>query len=288
MSTYRDLFKMARDKLKQMEITDADVDAWYLLAHVYGLKRTDFLLHGDEPAPKENREFFYQLVLRRAQHEPLQQLTGTQEFMGLEFEVTKDVLIPRQDTEILVEEVRKICEGRTVLDLCTGSGCIVVSLAKLGKVKSAVGADISREALAVAERNAKRNKVRVEFVESDLFANIHENYDVIVSNPPYIPTKVITELMPEVRDHEPHIALDGSEDGLEFYRRIAADAKHHLKENGYLFFEIGYNQGNDLRQILAREGFVDIKIKKDFAGLDRVVSARLCKIGSNKGNNGGI
>lgn len=274
MNTYRELLQTARDILIQHEITDADVDAWYLLAHVYRMKRTDFLLRSNEQPTKEKLEEFYELVNQRANHIPLQLLTGTQEFMGLEFMVTSDVLIPRQDTEILVEEAGKVCEGKAVLDMCTGSGCIIISLSKLHKLKKAVGIDISKEALSVAKRNATQHNTEVEFQESDLFHKVTGFYDIIVSNPPYIPTGLIATLMPEVKDHEPHLALDGSVDGLEFYRRIAADAKKYLNTNGYLLFEIGYDQGNDVSQILLQEGYIDINIKKDLSGLDRVVSAR--------------
>lgn len=274
MSTYKELLQTAREMLNLQGITDADLDAWYLLAHVFGLKRTDFLLHGTEAAPEEESRAYVELVKERAKHIPLQHLTGTQEFMGLEFLVSEDVLIPRQDTELLVEEVLKVCTDKTVLDMCTGSGCIIISLAKLGRPRTVTGADISEKALAIAAKNAGKLDVNVNFVQSNLFEQIEESYDIIVSNPPYIPTQEITTLMPEVRDHEPFLALNGSGDGLEFYRRIAASSKQYLQGGGLLFFEIGHNQGKDVKQILSNEGFTDVIIKKDLSGNDRVVSAR--------------
>lgn len=274
MSTYKELLQTAREILKLQGITDADVDAWYLLAHVFGIKRTDFLLHGEEYAPDSGSRAYMELVERRAQHIPLQHLTGTQEFMGLEFLVNEDVLIPRQDTELLVEEVLKVCENKSVLDMCTGSGCIIISLAKLGRLKKAAGADISEKALSVAEKNAANLSAEVELIQSNLFERIEESYDIIVSNPPYIPTAEIDILMPEVKDHEPLLALNGSGDGLEFYRRIAASSVCFLNNGGSVFLEIGYNQGRDVRQILLEEGFTDVIIKKDLSGHDRVVSAR--------------
>jgi len=274
MSTYQELLQTAREKLKQQEIADADVDAWYLLAHVFNIKRTQLLLHKDEPAPEKERLNFLFLVDKRAKHIPLQHLIGTQEFMGIEFEVNSDVLIPRQDTETLVEEVLKVCEDKSVLDMCTGSGCIIISLAKLCKLKRAVGVDISEKALLVASRNATKNEVNIEYINSNLFEQVEGSYDIIVSNPPYIPTDEIDTLMPEVRSHEPILALDGSGDGLEFYHRIASEAKMYLNENGYIFFEIGHNQGEDVEKILINAGFVDVQVKKDLSGLDRVVSAK--------------
>jgi release factor glutamine methyltransferase len=274
MSTYRELLQSGRELLKSFHIADADVDAWYLLAYVFKMNRTDLLLRGDQVAPAEQESEYRRLLGLRGEHIPLQYITGTQEFMGLEFRVSPDVLIPRQDTEILVEEVLKVSEGRRMLDMCTGSGCIIISIAKLGKPSLAAGADISEKALEIAAGNGKRNGVCVELYHSDLFEAITGSYDIIVSNPPYIPTRDIYELMPEVREHEPILALDGSEDGLEFYRRISAEAGSCLAEGGFLFYEIGYNQGEAVKQILLREGYTDIMIKKDLSGLDRVVSAR--------------
>lgn len=273
MSTYNELLQTAKNVLKQQEIMDADIDAWYLLSHVFGISRTEYLLKGSQTAPDEQSAEYLRLVRERAAHIPLQHLTGTQEFMGLEFVVNEDVLIPRQDTEILVEEVLKVCDDKAVLDMCTGSGCIIVSLAKLGKLKKATGVDISGQALKIASENAYNNKVEIEYLQSNLFDRVEGSYDIIVSNPPYIPTEEIGNLMPEVKDHEPVLALDGSSDGLEFYRLIAADAKKYLKQKGFIFLEIGYDQGKAVTGLLMKEGYAEIVVKKDLSGHDRVVSA---------------
>jgi len=274
MSTYNKLLQTAREILKRQEIADANVDAWYLLAHVFDMKRTDLLLHGEETAPEEGSNRYIELVRQRAGHIPLQHITGSQEFMGLEFEVTEDVLIPRQDTEVLVEEVLKICSGKKVLDMCTGSGCIIISLSKLTKLQKAIGVDLSEKALMIAVKNANKHMVEIDFLQSDLFDLVDESYDVIVSNPPYIPTGEIESLMPEVKLHEPLTALDGSSDGLLFYRKITLASRVHLNKDGFLFFEIGYNQGKQVKQILQEEGFTDVTIKKDLSGRDRVVFAK--------------
>ncbi|MDD3172624.1 MAG: peptide chain release factor N(5)-glutamine methyltransferase [Herbinix sp.] len=274
MSTYKELLQTARRKLNEQKITDADIDAWYLFSFVFKTSRMDFMLQSDKIASETDSLLFMKLVKMREEHIPLQYITGSQEFMGLEFNVTQDVLIPRQDTEILVEDVLKICEGKSVLDMCTGSGCIIVSIAKLGKPKKAVGVDISSKALEIAAKNAVKNDVAIEYLISDLFEQVDGYFDIIVSNPPYIPTNEIQELMIEVKDHEPFIALDGNKDGLYFYRRIVGDLNNHLYSNGVILFEIGHNQGEAVKEILLQERFTDIIIKKDLSGLDRVISAR--------------
>ena len=274
MSTYKQLLQTGRELLKQQGIADADVDAWYLLAHVFKLKRTDLLLQGDYFVEEDGKSRYLELLQKRAKHIPLQHIIGTQEFMGLEFIVNEHVLIPRQDTETLVEEVLNYCEDKTVLDMCTGSGCIILSLAKLRRLKHAVGVDVSQQALQVAAKNAMAHNVRIEWIQSNLFDNVEGSFDIVVSNPPYIPSSDIEELMPEVKEYEPRMALDGSKDGLEFYRCISKEAKKHLNQDGLIFYEIGYNQGDAVKKILTEEGFADIMIKKDLAGHDRVVSAR--------------
>jgi release factor glutamine methyltransferase len=171
----------------------------------------------------------------------------------------------------------KIAKGKNVLDLCTGSGCVIISLAKLGGLKKAIGVDISERALSIAKQNAKQLQAEVQFIQSDIYAQVEESFDIIVSNPPYIPTQDIIDLMEEVKDHEPMIALDGKKDGLYFYRIIIKGLSHHLKPDGYVFFEIGYNQGKEVSKILVDMGITDIKVIKDLAGLDRVVSGRYKK-----------
>ena len=273
MGTFYENLQIARDHLKKKEIADADLDSWYLLAYVLGLSRSEFFLRREEQLPEDQAARYHSLVEQRANHIPLQYITGSQEFMGLEFEVNEHVLIPRQDTELLVEEVQKECSGKTVLDLCTGSGCIIISLARLGNIARATAVDISDKALELAVRNAKKHQVKVDFIESDLYEKVSGVFDIIVSNPPYIRTGEIEALMPEVRKHEPQIALEGGADGLIFYRRIIEGLRSHLTENGRVFFEIGCDQAEAVKQLLAQEGFEEIVVRKDFSGLDRVISA---------------
>ena len=189
----------------------------------------DWLMRREDSIPAGEWEAFSAVIEKRVTRIPLQYLTGEQEFMGLPFRVSPAVLIPRQDTEHLVEEALACCEGKRVLDMCTGSGCIAISIAKLGKPASVTGADISPEALAVAKDNAKRLEAEVTWVQSDMFAGIAEEYDVIVSNPPYIPPEQIAGLEPEVKDYEPRIALYGGEDGLEYYRVLVTEGAKRLR-----------------------------------------------------------
>ena len=195
--------------------------------------------------------------------------------MGLTFHVDQNVLIPRQDTEILVEEVmRRLHDGMRILDLCTGSGCILLSLLHYSNGCTGVGADLSGSALQTARENEGRVPgTNVTWIQSDLFENIDtaERFDVIVSNPPYIRTDVIDSLMPEVKDYEPYPALDGKEDGLYFYREIIAQAGAYLNPEGMLFFEIGYDQGEAVRRLMEEAGYRELEVVKDYAGLDRVV-----------------
>lgn len=262
--------------LEKCGVADARIDAWLLMEYVTGISRALFLAERGREMSRDDREVYQELLQKRGSHVPLQYLTGEQEFMGLAFRVNEHVLIPRQDTEILVEEAMKyLLPGMHILDLCTGSGCIAVSLAKLGPGKLRVdAADISGDALAVAAENARSLKAEVTFFQSDLFGKITDSYDMIVSNPPYIRTEVIERLSEEVRLHEPYQALDGKEDGLYFYRKIVNDSRAFLKKGGYLLFEIGYDQGNEVKKILADAGYGEIKIVKDLAGLDRVVTGR--------------
>lgn len=271
--TIQELYKEGIRQLKQAEIAEAELDAWYLLEYVTGISRTMYYLKQSEPAEEEAVKRYFDCIGRRAQRIPLQHITGEQEFMGLTFFVNEHVLIPRQDTEVLVEEA--LCHLRgteEVLDMCTGSGCILLSLAHYRKGIKAVGADISEQALQVAERNAKRLEEQVTLQRSDLFDQIHGDYDLIVSNPPYIRTEVIEELEEEVRLHDPMIALDGKEDGLHFYRKITEQSQAHLKCGGWLLFEIGHDQGEDVAKMMEEAGFTEVSVKKDLAGLDRVVS----------------
>lgn len=272
---YQELLRHGAQRLTEKGIEDAQTDAWLLLEFVTGIDRTHYFLRQMDECPFDVAEKYRRLLEKRACHVPLQHLTGVQEFMGFSFSVNEHVLIPRQDTELLVLEALKcIKEKDRVLDMCTGSGCIIISLAKKSSGESFTGADISGDALKVARKNAVDLQAQVEFVQSDLFENTDGLFDVIVSNPPYIRSKEISELMPEVREFEPHLALDGREDGLWFYREIIRQAEMHLQKTGCLLFEIGCDQGEDVSALMKTAGYTEIEIKKDLAGLDRVVCGR--------------
>ncbi|MDO5423986.1 MAG: peptide chain release factor N(5)-glutamine methyltransferase [Eubacteriales bacterium] len=280
--TYRQALKHGENALAEKQVPDAGIDAWYLLEYTLkqtGLPnagRTWYLLHADEEIPEEILAQYRELLEKRGMRIPLQHLTGEQEFMGIPFLVNEHVLIPRQDTEILTEEALRILHpGMRVLDMCTGSGCMIISLAKLKPGIHASACDLSEKALEVARENDRRQQTGVRFFQGDLFETVEGAYDVIVSNPPYIPTATIETLMDEVRGHEPRMALDGREDGLYFYRRLAEESKAHLKPGGYLFLEIGSDQGEEVKNLLTQAGFCNVSIKKDLAGLDRVAAGKL-------------
>lgn len=272
---YRECYEKGRDLLEDAGLEEAALDARLLLEHVCGTNRNDLLVHGDREVTTEQQEQYFDAIRRRRERIPLQHITGVQEFMGLEFMVNEHVLVPRQDTEILVEEVMKDeYDGSRILDMCTGSGCILISLLHYSNWCEGVGADISFKALEVAEQNASKllpREKRPTFIESDLFEKIEGTFDIIVSNPPYIRTAVIDTLMPEVREHEPMQALDGLEDGLFFYRKIVKEAPMYLKKGGRLYFEIGHDQGAEVSALLVNAGFGQVRVIKDYAGHDRVV-----------------
>lgn len=285
--TYREAFEQGKSALVQAGIEEADLDARLLLEHVCQTDRNHLLAHGDRSVGEEEAAQYLELILRRTEHIPLQYLTGVQEFMGLSFAVNESVLIPRQDTEILVEEVlRELHDGMRILDMCTGSGCILISLLHYSNDCRGVGVDISGEALKVAKENAERilgkpfekdvpqgddAEEKVIWLQSDLFANVTGKFEFIVSNPPYIESGVIPTLMPEVREHEPLLSLDGREDGLHFYRKIVKESGDYLVSGGMLYFEIGYDQAEAVCRLMEEAGFQEVKTVKDFAGLDRVV-----------------
>ncbi len=306
--TYRDARSKAAARLRAAGIENEAVESGFLLEHVCGTDMNFYLLHQAEEMPREKESHFFQIVEKRCRRIPLQHLTGVQEFMGLPFFVNEHVLIPRQDTELLVEEAvrvlrgglddnlflypnpdiksasgncvlekKPISEGQDfhILDLCTGSGCIAVSLKSFFRNAFVCGTDISAEALEMAGINAAANHVNITFIESNLFSKVSGKFRMIVSNPPYIPSGEIPTLMPEVRDHEPHLALDGDQDGLAFYRRITAECPDYLLPGGFMIFEIGYDQGEAVSALMRKKGFEDIKVIQDLAGLDRVVRGKL-------------
>ena len=275
--TYRECYEQGCRTLQAAGIEEAALDARLLLEAVCGTDRNDLLVHGEQPVAPEAEEKYLNWIRQRAEHIPLQQLTGEQDFMGLTFSVNEHVLIPRQDTEILVEEVLKeLHDGMRVLDMCTGSGCILLSLLHYSNDCEGLGVDLSAEALEVAGRNVLKvltpeKAEHAHFLQSDLFEKVEGKFEIIVSNPPYIASAEVEKLMPEVRDHEPRMALDGTEDGLYFYHRIIEEAGQHLVSSGMLFFEIGYDQGQAVSELMRTEGYREVQVVQDYAGLDRVV-----------------
>lgn len=280
--TYEVLYGWGRESLLAAGVPDAEIDARLLLEWCCGTDRNTLLAHGDRTVTAKEQDRYRGAVERRRSRVPLQQITGEQAFMGLSFQVNENVLIPRPDTEILVEEVlRELHDGMRILDLCTGSGCILLSLLHYSNGCTGVGTDCSGQALQVARQNAGRilggngaaEEERAVFLQGDLFQALRreERFDIIVSNPPYIRTDVIETLMPEVRDHEPALALDGGEDGLSYYRQIAGQAGGYLYGGGMLFLEIGYDQGEAVSRLLRTAGYTQVEVFKDYAGNDRVV-----------------
>ena len=332
--TLTGLLKKGQNILAKAGIGEAGLDAWLLLEYTTGKSRAYYFAHGEENVSEETADQYLKLIGRRAEHIPLQHLTHQAFFMGYEFYVNENVLVPRQDTETLVEaalECAKTAEADKelhILDMCTGSGCILISILKEMPKACGTGVDLSELALEVAERNARTLEVadRAEFIQGDLFSSAffkerqeciqngsdtdkvqavnsemqnivheagvsekdiikyaeHKNsngnhsiaYDMIISNPPYIPTAEIEGLMEEVRLHDPQMALDGMEDGLYFYRTITRQAKNYLAPGGWLLYEIGCSQGEDVADLLRKEGYEDIEIRQDLCGLDRVVLGR--------------
>lgn len=273
--TYREAVEFGTKCLTDAGVPDAALDAWYLLQMVCKIERSYYYVHGEEDITQDAQKEYEIAVQKRAEHIPLQYIIGEQEFMGLRFKVNSNVLIPRQDTETLVEQVLKIVKpGMKVLDLCTGSGCVLISVLKNALELTGMGSDISKTALLVAKENAKLHEVDAEWVRSDLFDNITETFDVIMANPPYIPTGEILSLMPEVRDFEPENALDGGADGLDFYRKIAGQVKDYLNPGGYVYMEIGYDQGEAVSELMRNAGFTEVEVIKDLARNDRVVKGK--------------
>lgn len=273
--SWAQLLDEAKKALTKANVPDADIDAWLLMEHCFSITKSFFFLNRRQIAqPKEKIAQYRTFIEQRAARIPLQYLTKTQGFMGLEFSVTPAVLIPRQDTETLVETVLSYTKdkpGATLIDVCTGSGCIAVSLAHYGNFTKVAASDISSDALAVAKKNAADNHASVQFFESDLLEQVPGRFDIIVSNPPYIEDEVIAGLEPEVKDHEPMLALSGGSDGLIFYRRLTETAKDHLNPGGALFVEIGYNQWETVAALFREHGFSNPTLVHDLAGLDRVV-----------------
>ena len=280
MKTYKDALEYGKQRLLECEIEDANLDAWLLLEYVSGISRSWYFIHENEEISEDDIEEYQILIEQRGKHIPLQQLTKEAYFYGMKFFVNENVLIPRQDTEVLVEQVLSLSKGKEnlkLLDMCTGSGCILLALLANLKQASGTGVDLSEKALEVAQRNGEELGIEVSWVQSDLFDKVSGSYDIIVSNPPYIETSVIEGLMDEVKLYEPRMALDGTEDGLFFYREITMQAGKYLKNNGILAFEIGYNQGKAVSEFMKENGYEEVQVLQDLAGLDRVVIGRIEK-----------
>ncbi|MBE5899695.1 MAG: peptide chain release factor N(5)-glutamine methyltransferase [Lachnospiraceae bacterium] len=293
--TLENCLRQGINTLQSNNVSDADFDAFALLEYVTGVSKSDFFFKKSDEISDSCYDRYIELIERRSKRVPLQHITNRQNFFGYDFYVDSNVLIPRQDTEVLIEKILEVIEANfnveissdiSILDMCTGSGCIAITiykeLIKRGFNIDATAVDLSKEALAVTEKNVE-NLVGIKalnntfhIIESDMFSNINNNrsYDIIVSNPPYIPTRDIEKLEPEVRDYDPIMALDGDTDGLRFYRRIIEESSNYLNNNGFIAFEIGYNQGDDVKSLLEEKGYKDIHIYKDLGGLDRVIIGR--------------
>lgn len=276
-----ELLKELKRVFADAGIDSSRIDSELIVMEALGFTRVQLITREDYELTAQELERVSEMKERRLKFEPMQYILGHCEFMGLDFSLNERTLIPRPDTECLVERVMeyiKLNSAKTVLDIGTGSGAIAVSLAALADV-FCVGCDISKNALKMAAYNGEKNgvKAKTKFVQSDVFENIEGEFDIIVSNPPYIESDVISTLSPQVKDFEPVGALDGGSDGLKFYRKIAAEAKKYLKYGGLLAFEIGYNQGDAVKNIMEAQGFADVSVGKDLAGLDRTVLGTLCK-----------
>ncbi len=285
MASIGDLLQYGRNALVQSGNEYAKYESKVLLEETTGINYMRMLLCMEEEVSQENEKRYRELIERRCKHYPLQYMLGYTHFMDYTFLVNEDVLIPRNDTEILVEAANAILKkvGKAgdekpdydLLDLCCGSGCIGISLKLYNQEIDVTLCDISAKALAVTKDNLDKYGISGKILESDLFSRVSGKYNMIVSNPPYIERNEIEDLMEEVRDYEPRLALDGGEDGLDFYRKIVSQAKHYLKEEGYLIFEIGYNQGAAVTSLMEKSGFLEVVVKKDYGGLDRVVIGHL-------------
>ncbi len=274
-----ELLKEGKQKLIQNHIEDANIIARVLLQFTLKLDRNKLILKQEQEVKELEKQEYEKAIEKIVEQMPLQYITNHQEFMKLHFYVDENVLIPQPDTEILVEEVLLIAkkeQKQKILDMCTGSGCIGISLAYYLENSKITMSDISKNAIEIAKKNAKENQVldKVEFITSDLFEKIEGKFDIIVSNPPYIETKVILSLSKQVQN-EPILALDGGEDGLVFYRKLINEAPNFLNDNGYLCMEIGYNQKEKVMKLAQQTGkFSKIEVKKDLEGNNRVI---ICK-----------
>ena len=277
MHNLREVYTAGKNRLQKAGVQSYEFDARQLLFFVFSIDANQYLLNQSMPFGEEEEKkvnSYFEAIQKRSEKIPLQYITGEQNFCGLDFYVNENVLIPRLDTEVLVEKILEYEEpGQRVMDMCTGSGCIAITLQKLGGFQ-VMAVDISEEALTLARKNAQRNQAQVTFFQSNMFEQLSNTskVDAIVSNPPYIESKVVDELDDEVKKYEPRLALDGMEDGLHFYRILAREGKRFLNEGGRLYVEIGFDQAEAVKEIFGAQGFLDIQVYKDLAGLDRVVA----------------
>lgn len=272
---YSDAYKIALERLKEAGVPEYQLDARLLLEYVCDTDYNTLLVHGDRAVSPEEEKKYNELIEKRASRIPLAYIVGHQEFMGLDFTVNSNVLVPNQDTETLAEEaLRELSDGMRFMDLCTGSGCVALSILHYTNDTSCVMTDISDKAIEVATKNSKNLGLsdRAKIIKTDLFPEgDKEKFDMIVSNPPYIRTSVIDTLPPEVAAGEPYIALNGGDDGLVFYRRIVDEACNWLYKSGWLMMEIGYDQGQDVADLMKGAGYHEVEVIKDLGGNDRVV-----------------
>lgn len=278
----KELIEYGKNELKTSEIEDYSIIAKTLAKHVLDMENSELIINAEKQVDKQQEDYYKIALAEVVNGKPLQYITNKQEFYGSDFYVDENVLIPQPDTEILVEEVLKLTDmfdkEIKILDMCTGSGCIGISIAKKNPNDKIYMLDISSEAIEIAKKNAKsilKEEANIEFIESDMFEELEEEIDIIVSNPPYIETEEIEKLPDDVKN-EPILALDGGEDGLDFYRILVEESFKYLSDNGYLCMEIGYNQKDKVVELLNKNGnYRNIKCIKDLAGNDRVVIAQL-------------
>lgn len=279
----KELLAEGKKMLKENNIPEELLECQLFMMEATGLNKTQLYTQDSYCLTDLEAQTYFSMVDKRIKNIPTQYILGKAYFMDLKFKVTPDVLIPRGDTEILVEKVLEVSKQdkiEKIVDIGTGSGCIAISLKRYG-IKEVWAVDVSARALNIAKENAIKNDAEIKFIESNLLLNISsdEKFDAIVSNPPYIVRDVIDELMSEVKCNEPHLALDGGEDGLDFYRQIVDQSQIYLNNNGWLFFEIGYDQGQSVSQLMEKAGYKNIEVLKDLSGMDRVVVGK--KIGEN-------
>lgn len=276
--TLKELYDAGIDVLDENGIESPETDAFYLLEHVTGIGKSGYLLRKNEQISPQTESAYMELIETRARHVPYQYITGEAPFMGYMFKVTSDVLIPRFDTEVLCEKAAELIgEGSRVLDMCTGSGCIAIALKLMCPETAFTACDISDKALDIARENARTYGADIEFVQGDLFEKLdRRKFDIIVSNPPYVMNGEYETLSPEVKAHEPRLALTAGDEGMDIYRRLIPEAAEHLDKGGHLLTEIGCSQAESVKTLMEKSGFENIKVIKDLAGLDRVVMGRIC------------